>query len=279
MTNIAHAASYNECEKRLEMYYELYVDSIFLVNFVMNLYLLLLVNQSTLRTATRRRIVLGAAVGALGYLLPFVLPAPPLVRYLTGVILGGGGMLFITFRPKSAGSLCRFLRSLLWYTFVLGGLLSVSGALFFGGLEIPMGCMAVMGVGALGTMLISFCLEKRRGQSMNGACLVCLKNGSRVVRAEGLIDSGNSLREPISNAPVSIMEPAVFSELMGEEEWPFRAIPYRSIGKKRGILRGYRIPELEISVDGITKQFHEVYVAVGEQGEVVPVIIHPELMK
>ena len=261
------------------MYYELYVDSIFLVNFVMNLYLLLLVNQSTLRTATRRRIVLGAAVGALGYLLPFVLPAPPLVRYLTGVIFGGGGMLFITFRPKSAGSLCRFLRSLLWYTFVLGGLLSVSGALFFGGLEIPMGCMAVMGVGALGTMLISFCLEKRRGQSMNGACLVCLKNGSRVVRAEGLIDSGNSLREPISNAPVSIMEPAVFSELMGEEEWPFRAIPYRSIGKKRGILRGYRIPELEISVDGITKQFHEVYVAVGEQSEVVPVIIHPELMK
>ena len=39
-------------KRMMPMRYELYVDSLFLINFVMNLYLLILVNRSSLRTAT-----------------------------------------------------------------------------------------------------------------------------------------------------------------------------------------------------------------------------------
>ena len=49
----------------MQMHYELYVDSLFLLNFIMNLYLLILVDNSTLRTATAGRLAAGAAVGAL----------------------------------------------------------------------------------------------------------------------------------------------------------------------------------------------------------------------
>ncbi len=41
------------------MHYELYVDSLFFLNFIMNLYLLILVNRSTFRTATPGRIASG----------------------------------------------------------------------------------------------------------------------------------------------------------------------------------------------------------------------------
>mgnify|MGYP002508175974 CR=1 FL=1 len=47
----------------------LYVDSLFFLNFIMNLYLLILVNRSTFRTATPGRIAAGAALGAAGFLL------------------------------------------------------------------------------------------------------------------------------------------------------------------------------------------------------------------
>ena len=59
------------------MRYELYVDSLLLINFVMNLYLLMLVSRSSLCTATPGRLLLGALFGAVSYFLPFFLPGPP----------------------------------------------------------------------------------------------------------------------------------------------------------------------------------------------------------
>ena len=69
LTNYMSICLYNDYEKRHDMVYELYVDSLFLINFVMNLYLLILVDQSCMRTATRMRILLGACVGAVVYVL------------------------------------------------------------------------------------------------------------------------------------------------------------------------------------------------------------------
>ena len=54
------------------MHYELYFDSLFLLNFGMNLLLLILVDHSTCHTATWYRLTAGAAIGAVCYLLPFL---------------------------------------------------------------------------------------------------------------------------------------------------------------------------------------------------------------
>ena len=54
------------------MHYELYLDSIFLLHFGMNLLLLIMVDHSTCRTATWYRLLWGAGIGAVCYLLPFL---------------------------------------------------------------------------------------------------------------------------------------------------------------------------------------------------------------
>ena len=46
------------------MYYKLYIDSVFILQMTTDLYLLSLAGQIMRRTATRRRIWLGAAAGA-----------------------------------------------------------------------------------------------------------------------------------------------------------------------------------------------------------------------
>ena len=52
----------------------------------------------------------------------------------------------------------------------------------------------------------------------------------------------------------------------GGEKLGYRAIPYHSIGKKRGILEGYLLPHLQIQRDGIRKDFQDVYIAAGPEG-------------
>ena len=54
------------------MHYELYLDSMFLLNLGMNLLLLIMVDHSTCRTATWYRLLWGAGIGAVCYLLPFL---------------------------------------------------------------------------------------------------------------------------------------------------------------------------------------------------------------
>lgn len=264
------------------MKYELYADSLFLVNFVMNLYLLLLVNRSLLCAAAPGRLMLGAALGALSYFLPFFMPGPPWLKQLFGMGLGTGAMIWAAFRVRSLQGFLKILEKLLIYSFFLGG------ALLFLIRSIPVirreltGILGIMGMGAVCCLLLSHFLKGRERKS--SICRVTLIRGTSRVTVSALLDSGNSLAEPISGKPVSIIEKSLFQSLWKEEQQGFRAVPYHSIGKKRGILRGYLLPELQIEADGEVKSCREVYVAVSEElcssaEGPVKMILHPALMQ
>lgn len=82
------------------MHYELYADSLFLMNFGMNLYLLFLVNYSTMRTSGGWRLLLGAGYGSLCYFILFLGGLSLFLRILAGGILGTVGMILIAFPVK-----------------------------------------------------------------------------------------------------------------------------------------------------------------------------------
>lgn len=261
------------------MQYEVYADSLLFLNFVMNLYLLIPVNQSLLERSNPGRLLAGAAVGAVSYFLPFVLPGDPWFKILAGMGLGTAGMIFIAFPVKSLSGFLRILEKLLIYSFFLGGLL----LFLIHRLSLKYGTViniyGVMGAGAAGFLLLSHFLQKRKKSPLCRATLIC---GEEQMKVAALVDSGNSLIEPVSGKPVSIIEKEVFDELWKGEENLFRAIPYHSIGKKRGILQGYLLPELLIEADGETKVCREVYVAVSEEmcsKNSVKMILHPALLE
>lgn len=261
------------------MYYELYVDSLFLVNFVMNLYLLLLVNRTLFRTATRKRIVLGAAVGAILYFLPFFLPGPVWMKYLLGMLPGGIAMILIAFRVRSVGSFFRILESVLMYSLLMGGVMLLVKKLPWIGQRM-LGIWGILGVGVFVYLVFGYLADCKR-QKSNLCKVVMIHNGSRIT-ARALLDSGNSLIEPISGKPVAIIEKDLAIKLWGEEPHLYRAIPYHSIGKKRGILKGYLLQEMQIETEGIIKICKETYVAVCEEyiteGH-VKMILNPECLE
>lgn len=252
------------------MHYEVYVDSLFLVNFVMNLYLLMLVDGSTLGTATPGRLLAGAAIGGICCLLPFSWMAPAAVRLALGAAVGTVGMLVIAFPVKTFRMFLKLLEKLLLYSFCLGG-----GVLFLirsfpqarGFLGKGAGIM-----GAGGILYLFLVRTRRKDIQSDPLCRAVLARGTSTVAVEAMVDTGNSLIEPISGKPVCVVDREVLEKLgyvggtEGGEKLGYRAIPYHSIGKKRGILEGYLLPHLQIQRDGIRKDFQDVYIAAGPEG-------------
>ncbi len=262
------------------MYYELYIDSLFLVNFVMNLYLLLLVNRSCMCTATRMRLVLGAAVGAGMYLVPFFLGGAVWCRVLSGFLVGTVLMVVVAFPVRTLRAFGRICEKLFLYSLLMGGALLFMMRLLSHLPGVTMSIFMVLGGGALFGMGIGYLQQRRNNKSH--LCRVTLINQKNRMTVTGLLDSGNGLVEPISGKPVSVIEKNVFLSLWREDAL-YRAVPYHSIGKKRGILPGYLLPELQIEVDGMVKTCKDIYIAVTEEDisgtrDGVRMIVNPQLL-
>ncbi len=247
------------------MYYEIYVDTLFLVNFVMNLYLLMLTNAGAGRTATRLRIIGAAAIGALIYVLSFwVTVLPSFLKVLIPTIAAVLLMIKIAFRPSSIAGYKKVLEILMGYSLLVGGAIYILMRYIEGLSEHSMGISFVIGMGGLIYMFCSYLTERRKtGQDF---CVVTLYMGKESVRIRALTDTGNGLIEPISQKPVSVVNKVVLEQL-----WPeglpelFRVIPYHSVGKAKGIMKAYPVERMIVDRDGIPGSYENVYIAAGDR--------------
>ena len=262
------------------MHYELYLDSLFLLNFGMNLLLLSLVDHSMGHTATWYRLFAGAGVGAGGYLLPFLWKGTTSGKLLFCFLPGTLLMLYATFSIRSLRALWSYFRKLMLSTFLIGGILAALLRGFPVGRKFLPGIGMVLGVGAFSVWLLL--RGRKREKELAGYCDVVLQGAEETLRIHALVDSGNTLTEPISGAPVSVLDARVFYRLWPEGLSGFRAIPYHSVGKKSGILKGYPVPQMTIISQGVEREYRNVYLAVsGEEiaGEEIPMLLHPALMQ
>lgn len=262
------------------MYYNLYIDSLFLINAVMNLYVLSLVNRLYVKTASPLRLLAGSAFGAAVYCLMFMVPVigRVWVNMAVGFLLSGTGMIGITYQCRKPSSFFRLFGSLTGASFFLGG------TLLFLWQRIPFlknhsqSICVIAGMGAV-TYMISAWMYEQKQKKENGLCRVTLEAEGKKIEITALLDTGNTLVEPISGKPVSIVTRAVLDGLF-EDGMPelFRVVPYSSIGKSRGILKCYEISKMWVEYrDTIISQEH-CYVAYSTEytaDKAWQMILHP----
>ena len=262
------------------MHYELYFDSLFLLNFGMNLLLLILVDQSTCHTATWYRLPAGAGIGAVCYLLPFLWKGTAAGKLIFCFLPGTVLMLWVAFPIRNLGGLWLYFRKQCFFTFLMGGVLAAVLRGFPAGRRFLPGICMVLGIGALFTML--FLRGRKREEEHSEYCEVFLAGTDGEARIQALIDSGNTLTEPISGEPVSVIDAGIFQSLWSGGLPHFRAIPYHSVGKKCGILKGYLVPQMTIRYRGVEKVCKNVYLAVSEEeiaGKEINMLLHPALLR
>lgn len=247
------------------MYYEIYVDTLFLVNFVMNLYLLMLTNIGVRRTATRLRMIGAAATGASVYVLGLTITfLPAFLCLILQTAVASMLMIKIAFKPSSLRGYQKLLETLLGYSFLVGGILYVLMHYLEGFADCSLGIAFVMGTGGIIYLFCSYLTERKKGNP--GFCTVTLRNGQNQVTVKALLDTGNGLLEPISAKPVSVTDKEVLTRL-----WPeglpelFRVVPYHTVGSTGGLMKGYLVEYMTVEQDGVPGCYENVYIAAGEQ--------------
>ena len=78
-------------------------------------------------------------------------------------------------------------------------------------------------------------LNRRREFGSHIYPLLLLHRGKQV-ECKGYWDSGNQLRDPYAGRPVSIVSAHIAGKLLERDVDPIRYVPYRSLGKKDGLL-------------------------------------------
>lgn len=130
----------------------------------------------------------------------------------------------------------------------------------------------------------------------------------RQLSIDALVDTGNSLKDPITNVPVMIADYSMISELlpedvkqiferssendlnviaeiMSESKWAarFRIIPFKSLGRENGMLVGFRPDGITIMDRDKKIQMNNIIIAIyrkelSKDGE-YSALIHPEMLK
>ena len=215
------------------MYYELYVDVFFLVNFMMDYILLLIVRRMLQCTATHGRICIGAAIGSLLTCVVMILPIPYIVvKLILFHVFVNTCMIRVGLKIKSIRSFLKAIIMLYIGSILLGGIMEVFrqyvrvGSFFL--VVAIIGYYFVLGIW-------KFVSYMQRWNQCH--CKVELYLGTKKYQIKGLIDTGNGLRDPISGKPVHILDRATAKRFFGEEYLKdVRYVPYQSIGKKTGVL-------------------------------------------
>lgn len=262
------------------MKYEIYIDSLFWLNLGMNLYLLELTNIILHHTATWKRIVLGAVCGSVLAVVPLLFQINILTAGVTGLFLSVLGMSLVTFRVTEIGAYLHLLEILAVMTFVLSAVLQCVLQKLPPDYRLPI--QGLLFIGGVCFLLLKGLLQRSVRKSCE--CKVTLWNDKTKIRINAIVDTGNSLIEPISGAPVAVLDKKVFENLFcNDKPAGFRVIPYHSIDKKSGIMPGYLIPEIQIEQNGFCRQFQNIYVGVRQEEakecENYKMIINPDMLK
>lgn len=228
------------------MYYELYVDVLFLVNFMMDYILLLIVRKMLQCTATHGRICIGAAVGSLLTCLVVILPIPyAIIKLILFHVLVNTCMIRVGLKIKTIRSFLKAIIMLYIGSVLLGGIMEIFrtyvriGSFFF--VVAIVGYYIVLGIW-------KFVSYMQRWNQYH--CMVDLYLGNKKYQIKGMIDTGNGLRDPISGTPVNILDRHTARTLFGEEHLKdVRYIPYQSIGKKAGVLPAVQLERMCILKD------------------------------
>lgn len=241
---------------------KIYLDVFFLVNTGMNFAVLVMGSFLQKRRIRLIRLLSASAMGGLLAVL-FLVSGVHRHRILSLAVYGGGCAVLV--RAAFGKTTVRtWLRNFVLYyisSFLLSGLLQyVQSAL---GLQGSLG-LILLGTGGALYLLYRLLPSMRRYEDRKAVYIpVRLWHGGKRVQGQGLLDTGNHLKEPFSGQPVIIGGSDFVTPLFDREAPLFRYIPFHAIGTDSGMLRAFQAEYMELQwEDGSWERKEKPWVAI-----------------
>ncbi len=273
-----------------------YLDILILENMAINFIILAATSHFSRIKVSTLKLVLGAFIGA-AYVIAAFYPGFHICFTLVGKLLLSMVIIAVTFWPEKLRDFLRLLAIFYLVSFVFGGAafalfyFSDSGGSVYNGVfyieSFPLKLLVISMVIAYLVIKWSWSFVKTRMIKEDVMVPISIEFGGNSVSVKSLIDTGNSLRDPISNLPVVVVEYTAVKELLPSEiseafkdrteenlellsetiiktDWAsrFRLIPFNSLGKENGMLIGFKPDRVEVGAEDERKDYSDVIVGI-----------------
>lgn len=274
----------------------IYLDVVLIENLCMN-YIILFATGYILKVKRKHiRLMISSLIGGVYSIISYI----EIVEIYSNIILKiilSIVMIYIAYCPKSVKNMMKELLFFYLITFVFGGCafallyfikpeeVFMRNGVLIGTYPIK---IAVLG-GMIGFIILSlaFYIVKVKFNKKNVFCTIDIFFNGKSITTKALIDTGNMLKDPITNMPVIIVEKEklenivpinilenldniimgeVPKEIYEDENFKyiskFRVIPFKSLGKENGLLLGFKADKILVGFDDSTIIIEDVIVSI-----------------
>lgn len=272
-----------------------YIDVVFLENLILNviiLYATSLIAKTNLKII---RTLISASIGSIYAIMYYIfqigLYSNIIFKFILSVI-----MIYVAFNPKEFKTLLKVLILFYLTSFVFGGA-SLSVIYLVNAQRINIQNGMIIGKYTMNTILtgiiiafivivIAFKIIKSKISKNDLFCDIRFKINNKEIKTKAMLDTGNLLKEPITNIPVVVAEHKLLYDVIPNEILDnienilggdlenisdevkndyiskLKVIPFTSLGKQNGILLGIKADELIVEEMNSEKKIDKVIIGI-----------------
>lgn len=257
----------------------IYIDVVLIENLMMNFIILLATGLILKEKIKTIRLLLSSLVGAIysvvSYMSILEIYSSMILKIILSIVI-----IYIAFNPQTMKKMWKDLLIFYLTSFVFGGAafaliyivkpqdILMKNGLFLG--TYPLKTILLGAIIAFGISMTAFTVVRTKITKKDMFCEIEIELNERKIKTTAMIDTGNLLKEPITNTPVIVVEHTLLYECMPKEilnhleellggdfsKIPesikddyiakLKCIPFSSLGKQNGMLLGIRADSIKI---------------------------------
>ena len=257
----------------------IYVDIVLIENIIMN-YIILFATGIVIKVKINQiRIIISSLLGAVYSIIAYVRILEIYSSFVLKIILSIL-IVYIAFNPQNAKKMWKYILIFYLTSFVFGGAafaliyvvkpqeILMKNGLFLG--TYPLKTVMLSAIIGFFIIITAFSIVKSKITKKDIFCDIEIKLNKKIIKTKAMIDTGNLLKEPITNTPVVVVEHTLLYECLPKEilnnlekiiggdfeKLPndireeyvskLKLIPFSSLGKTNGMLLGIKPEYLKV---------------------------------
>lgn len=273
----------------------IYIDVVFIENLIMN-YIILFATSIIIKVKIKHiRLILASGLGAIYSIIAYMsileMYSSVILKIILSVII-----VYIAYNPQNVKNMWKYLVIFYMTSFVFGGAafaliyivkpqdILMKNGLFLG--TYPLKTIILGTIVAFVVIVTSFKLVKSKISKKDMFCTIKININKVEIETKAMIDTGNLLKEPISNTPVIVVEHTLLYDCMPKEILnnlenilggdfeniseevknkyisKLKVIPFSSLGKQNGMLIGIKPEEVTVIKDENENKINNVIIGI-----------------
>lgn len=273
----------------------IYIDVVFIENLIMN-YIILFATSIIIKIKVKHiRLILASILGAIYSIIAYMsileMYSSVILKIILSVII-----VYIAYNTQNVKNMWKYLVIFYMTSFVFGGAafaliyivkpqdILMKNGLFLG--TYPLKTIILGTIVAFVVIVTSFKLVKSKISKKDMFCTIKININKVEIETKAMIDTGNLLKEPISNTPVIVVEHTLLYDCMPKEILnnlenilggdfeniseevknkyisKLKVIPFSSLGKQNGMLIGIKPEEVTVINDENENKINNVIIGI-----------------